>query len=443
MMMDIAICCILILVLMFVGVPVAYAFLWGSLFYLITTQQSLGAVVTTSFNAANSYAFLAIPLFILAGRLMVETTIAQRLVMLAEVLLRKVKGGMAAAIVLAAAFFGTITGSDIATANAVGSIMFPPMLRMGWDKRYIGAVLAVAAPLGFMIPPNTNAIMYATITNASVSDLFLSTIIPGIIWAALIMVINRITYAKWYHPELADEEAKQEIRDRELSGVTRLQEIRSSAYSAVPAIIMPVIILGGIYAGIFTSTEAGGVGCLYAIVVGLVLFRAIKLKNTWACFTDTAKDTGVILMISATSAVFNRILLFANVPALIADGMLGVTENPVFILLFIDIIFLIAGCFLSPPVIIFVVTPLLLPTARMVGVGDIQMGVMLFVAIGIGVITPPLAGNLFISARIARCSVSDILGPVLPYLFFAGIPVLLLVTYVPWFSTFLPNLVSS
>jgi C4-dicarboxylate transporter DctM subunit len=426
---------------MFFGVPVAYSFLWGSLFYLVASGQSLGSVVTTSFNAANSYAFLAIPLFILAGRLMVQTTIAQRLVMLAEVLLRKVKGGMAAAIVLAAAFFGTITGSDIATANAVGSIMFPPMLKMGWDKRYIGAVLAVAAPLGFMIPPNTNAIMYATITSASVSDLFLSTVIPGIIWGALIMLINRLMYKKWYRPELAHEDTKREIQQREESGITRLGEIRGATYKAIPAIIMPVIILGGIYTGVFTSTEAGGVGCLYAIIAGFIILRSVKIRETWGCFTGTAKDMGVILMITATSAVFNRILLFAGVPTLIANSMLSITENPYLIMIFIDIIFVIAGCFLSPPVIIFVVTPLLIPTARMVGIGDIQLGVMLFVAIGIGVITPPLAGNLFISARIARCSVSDILGPVLPYLFFAGFPVLMLVTYVPWVSTWLPNLV--
>jgi C4-dicarboxylate transporter DctM subunit len=436
-----ALSCILILVLMFVGVPVAYSFLWGTLFYLVISHQSLGGVVTTSFNAANSYAFLAIPLFILAGRLMVETSIAQRLVSLADILLRKVKGGMAMAIVLAAAFFGTITGSDIATANAVGSIMFPSMLKNGWDRRYIGAVLAVAAPLGFMIPPNTNAIMYATITSASVSDLFLSTIIPGLIWGILIVIIIRCTYKKWHHPELATEDTKAEIKRREEADIPRIQEIRTGVKVAIPAIIMPVVILGGIYSGIFTSTEAGAVGCLYAIIVGFILFRAINAKNLWGCFAGTSKDMGVILMITATSAVFNRILLFAGVPAMIANGMIAISENPMIILLLIDVIFLIAGCFLSPPVIIFVVTPLLIPTARAIGVGDIQLGVILFVAIGIGVITPPLAGNLFISSRMARCSVSDIIPPMLPFLFLAGIPVLLLVTYFPGLSEWLPNLV--
>jgi C4-dicarboxylate transporter DctM subunit len=428
---------------MFCGVPVAYSFLWGSLFFLIITGQSLGAVATTSFNAANSYAYLAIPLFILAGRLMVETSIAQRLVMLAEVLVRKVKGGMACAIVVAAAFFGTITGSDIATANAVGSIMFPPMLKMGWDKRYIGAVLAVAAPLGFMIPPNSNAILYATVSNASVAQLFLSTIIPGIIWALLIIIINRVMYSRYYFPENADDETKAMIKAREESGVSWPREILNTAYKAIPALIMPVIILGGIYAGFFTATEAGGVGCLYAVLAGLVLFRAISMKGTWKCFTDTTKDVGVIMLIVATSAVFNRILLLEQVPTKIAQGLIGISDNPFFILLFIDIIFIIAGCFISPPVIVVVIAPLLLPTARMIGVGDIQMGVILFVSIGIGVITPPMAGNLFISARMAKCSVGDILKPVMPYLFFAGIPVLLLVTYIPWLSTWMPSLIAN
>jgi C4-dicarboxylate transporter DctM subunit len=427
---------------MFLGVPVAYSFLWGSFFFLLITRQSLGAVVTTSFNAANSYAYLAIPLFVLAGRLMVETSIAQRLVMLAEVLVRKVKGGMACAIVVAAAFFGTITGSDIATANAVGSIMFPPMLKMGWDKRYVGAVLAVAAPLGFMIPPNSNAILYATVSTASVAQLFLSTVVPGIIWAVLIMVINRFMYDKYYFPEQADDEMKAAIKAREERGVSWPREIGSTAYKAVPALIMPVLILGGIYGGLFTATEAGGVGCLYALLAGLAIFRAMRLRETWKCFTDTSKDVGVIMLIVATSAVFNRILLLEQVPTKIAEGLIGIASSPALILLFIDIIFIIAGCFISPPVIVVVIAPLLLPTARMIGVGDIQMGVILFVSIGIGVITPPMAGNLFISARMAGCGVGDILKPVAPYLFLAGIPVLLLVTYIPWLSTWLPSLIA-
>jgi C4-dicarboxylate transporter DctM subunit len=441
-MTALMISCVLIVAIMFFGVPVAYAFLWGSLFFLVVTGGSLGAVVTTSFNAANSYAYLAIPLFVLAGRLMVETSIAQRLVMLAEVLVRKIKGGMACAIVVAAAFFGTITGSDIATANAVGSIMFPPMIKMGWDKRYIGAVLAVAAPLGFMIPPNSNAILYATVSNASVAQLFLSTIVPGIIWALLIAVINRIMYGKYYFPERADDETKAMIKAREESGVSWLREIGNTTYKAIPALIMPVIILGGIYSGFFTATEAGGVGSLYAIVAGLIIFRAIKLKETWKCFTDTSKDVGVIMLIVATSAVFNRILLLEQIPTKIAEGLIGISHNPLLILLFIDIIFIVAGCFISPPVIVIVIAPLLLPTARMIGVGDIQMGVILFVSIGIGVITPPMAGNLFISARMAKCGVGDILKPVMPYLFFAGIPVLLSVTYIPWLSTWLPSLIA-
>jgi len=441
-MIELAISCVLIVAIMFCGVPVAYSFLWGSLFYLLITHQSLGAVVTTSFNAANAYAYLAIPLFILAGRLMVETSIAQRLVMLAEVMVRKVKGGMACAIVVAAAFFGTITGSDIATANAVGAIMFPPMLKMGWDKRYIGVVLAVAAPLGFMIPPNSNAILYATVSNASIAQLFLSTVIPGVIWAALIMVINRVMHVKYFHPEKADPETKLMIQKREESGLSWGRELGQSTYKAIPALIMPIVILGGIYSGLFTATEAGGIGCLYAIVAGLILFHAMSVRRTWQTFTDTSKDVGVIMLIIATSAVFNRILLLEQMPTKIAEGLIGVTDNPLLILLFIDIIFIIAGCFISPPVIIVVITPLLIPTARLIGVGDIQLGVMLFVSIGIGVITPPMAGNLFISARMAKCSVGDLLKPLMPYLFLAGIPVLLLVTYVPWLSEWLPSLIA-
>ena len=434
-------CCVLILVLLLIGVPVSYAFLAGSLFYLVISGSSTGAVASTAFNALNSYTYLAVPLFVLVGRLMVTSTIATKLVNWAAVLLRKVKGGMAAAIIVAAAFFGMLSGSNIATANAVGSIMFPPMEKMGWDRRYIGAVLAAAAPLGFLIPPNTHAIMYAVIANASVSGLFLSTIVPAAIWAVLMLIINRLMYKKWYHPEKADPEyQKNGMFSAEGGGRSYIRDVGSSTVKAIPALIMPLIILGGIYGGIFTATEAGAVACLYALLVGLLLYRTLKLRNTVDTFAQTAKDMGVILFITTTAAVFSRILLINGVPQLIADSLLQITSSRVAILLIIDLIYLVAGCFLSPPVIIYVVTPLLMPTASAMGIDAIQLGVILFVAIGIGNITPPYASNLFISARMAKAPVSEIIPPVMPYLLFVGIPVLLLTTFVPVVSTWLPSL---
>jgi len=253
------------------------------------------------------------------------------------------------------------------------------------------------------------------------------------------MVINRLSYHKYYHPENADDSIKKENELREASNIPRTIEIKNSMVTAIPAIVMPVIILGGIYSGVFTATEAGGIGCLYAIICGIIL-RASSWKSTWNCFTETSKDLGVILLIAATSAVFNRILLLAQMPSKISHAFLSVTNQPNIIILFIALIFLIAGCFLSPPVIIFVITPLLLPTARMIGMGDVQFGVILMVAIGIGLVTPPVAGNLFISARMAKINIAEMIPSLMPYLFFASIPMLILVCYVPILSTWLPGL---
>ena len=434
---------LLILVIQLLGCPVAYAFGFGSIMFLIVTGGKLGAVALTAFESTASYSFLAIPLFIMAGELMTTSGIASRLVSFCATILKRFKGGMGMAVILASMLFGMLTGSNIATITCVAGILLPMMTKMGWSKPYVAALLAAAGPLGYMIPPNNNAIMYAVISNCSPNDLFLSTIIPGIIWGVLMMVVNRLIYKKSYNPELSTPD----MREMALAdGVKEpakiyLKDVGHALYKAIPALIMPLIIFGGIYGGVFSATEAGAVASLYAILIGVLLYRKITRKGLWKAFNNVGAQMGVILFMTPFCAIFTRILMQNQVPQMIADWFLSLSDNRIILLLIIDVVLLIAGFFLGVTVIIFVLTPLLLPTALALGVSAIQFGCILFVAIGCGNITPPCCPNLFISAKIANVPVVNCFKTIFQYFFFTGIPMLLLVTFIPGLSEWLPSLI--
>ena len=443
--MSILLACILIFVCMLAGLPVAYSFLGGSLLYMILNGGKIAALAGTAFASMNSFAYLAMPLFILAGALMSKSGIAEALCNFCNSILRRFKGGMATAIVLASALFGMLTGSNTATIMATNSFMGKPMKDMGWDDAYIAAILAASGPLGYMIPPNAHAIMYAVITSCSVADLFLAGLVPGILWAVLMGVTNRFIYKKHFHPENAAPEHQNAAKyeGRLLPGETNgdyFKGIGKSFVQSIPALIMPVIIFGGIYGGVFTATEAGAVAGLYAIILGFVIKRVMKTRDLWGCFTSTGRQMGVILFITPMAAIFTRMLVLDNVPQLIATTLLALSSNRVILLLIIDLIFIIAGLFVGPTVIVYVVTPLMIPTAQAIGLDMIQLGAILFVAIGVGNITPPMASNLFIASKAVNVDSTKVIPPMLMYFFFAGLPVLLLTTFIPQLSLWLPSL---
>jgi len=439
--------CVLLFVFMICGLPVAYAFLGGSLAFLILSGGNLGSVSTTAFSNLNSFTYLAVPLYVLAGALMSKSGIAESICNFCSSILRRFKGGMGSAIVLASCLFGMLTGSNIATIMAVNAFMTEPMKKQGWTKEYIAGVIAASGPLGYMIPPNTNAIMYAVVANCSVSGLFLASVIPGIIWAALIIIINSIIYKKHFHAENAVEEYKEVAQNegRLLPGETNRDYFRGIGKSftkSIPALLMPMIIFGGIYSGVFTATEAGAISCVYAILLGYVIKRSMKFKDMIKGFQETGYQMGVILFITPMAAVFTRMLVIEHVPEMITSAMMSISDNRVIILLLIDLVCIIAGFFVGPPVIIYVVTPLILPTAMAVGLSAIHLGVIMFVAIGVGNITPPMAANLFIASKAVGVETTKVIPTLMYYFLFAGIPMMLLVTFVPALSEWLPALVA-
>jgi C4-dicarboxylate transporter DctM subunit len=319
------------------------------------------------------------------------------------------------------------------------------MKRRGWKPQYIATLLACAGPLGYMIPPNTNAIMYAVIANGSVGALFLSTVVPGVIWGALLMIVNRFLYKRYYEPEKAVPELREAAinEGKWLPGETlgsMMKELGGSFVGTIPALLMPAIIFGGIYGGVFTATEAGAVSALYAILLGVFL-KTMKARDIWGSFTETGMQMGVILFITPMAMIFTRVLVVNGAPQAIADFFLSLSDSRVVVLLLIDLVFVLAGFFVGPTVIIFVVTPLLMPAATLMGIDYLQMGVMLFVAIGVGNITPPMAMNVFIASKVTKVDVGPMLVPVYYYFFLTGIPMMLLVTFVPFLSTWLPGLI--
>ena len=440
--MMLALSAIIILALILLGMSVPFCFLAGSLFFAFTTGSSMGSFVSTSYFSLDSFGLLALPLFMAAGTLIEKSGIAKTLVDLAEMMLKKIKGGMGATIPVVSCFFGALSGSGLATATTLSTMLGPRLEARGWDRSYIAAFIAASSPLGYMIPPNMNAIVYTKVSSASVAALFLATVIPGLIWAGSYLVINRLIYKKYYDPSKAtatDVGFDLTTDDGQaLSGARRNLRIIKSA---IPAFMMPVIILGGIYSGVFTATEAGGVGCLYGVFAGVVIYRAFSPKDILKVFEGTGYSLGTLLIIFPMTLIFTRILVLEGVPGMVTQFILSISDNRIIILLVIDLVLILAGFFLDANVLLLVFTPLLMPTATAIGVGQIQLATIIFVSIGIGSITPPMAMALFVTAKLCNCSVGSLVKPLIPFLVFGAFPILLLVTYVPSVSLWLPGLI--
>ena len=452
-MTEIIVCSLLIIALIVFGKTVSSSFLFGALLYLIWTGQPMGSVASTAFYALERSTLLAIPLFMLAGGLMEAAGIAEQLINFCAALLRKLKGSLGATIPLASMFFGAITGSGTATVSALSTIMLPRLTKMGWDKRYTAALLAAAAPLGYMIPPNMNAILFSVVADVSVSALFLATVIPGILWGAGYIIMNGLVYKKWHNPEIEHQTLVEEAKERAqklgndvsaeslVDNESYLQGVWRTFKSALPALIMPLIIFGGIYSGLFSPAEAGAVSGIYALLVGIIIYKRIKLKNGIQVFTKNGFSLGGFMFIIPMVHVFSRYLVLAGVPQAIARGIGTVTDNRIIIILLIDLVLIIAGFFLDAGVLILIVTPMLIPTAQMIGLSMTQLAVMMFVCVGIGTVTPPMAMNLFITSKASGVSIASMIKPLVPMLVFVCIPILLFVTFVPAASLWLPQAV--
>ncbi len=419
---------IVLLLLLVVGVPISYAIGISSLAAILSVVPLDVSVLTAAqrtFVGMSKFSLTAIPFFILAGNLMNQGGIAKRLVDFVLAILGKLPGSLLVTNVGANALFGAISGSASAAAAAVGSMVRDGEEEQGYDSALCAATNAASAPAGLLIPPSNALITYSLVSGGtSVAALFLAGYIPGIIWAlCCIVVAVLIARKKGYRGRPGKFDWKN-------LGVTTLR--------ALPSLSLIVVVIGGIVAGVFTATEGSAIAVVYALVLG-ICYKNITLESFWDIVVSSAKMSGMIVFLIGVSNILGWVMAFTQIPQAISSALLGITNNPIIILLIMNVILLIAGTFMDVTPAILIFTPLFLPIVKTFGMNPIQFGLILVYNLCIGNITPPVGNTLFVAIKVGKTS----LAKVMPYmlLYYVAILIgLLLVTYVPFISMGLPSL---
>lgn len=403
--------------LLFLGVPIGTSLGVAAAVTMYATDnlQYLNAVVTRLFTQVDNFVLMAIPFFILAGNIMAEGGISKRLIAFFEIVLKAIPGRLAVISVVASAFFGAISGSNPATVAAIGGITAPRMLEKGYPKDKVAAIAASAGTLGVVIPPSIPMVTYAVTADQSILSMFKAGWIPGIMLAVALSITNIVTCHEFDSVDRTKYSAKDYL--------VRFKD-------ALLALLMPVIILGGIYAGIFTPTESASVACIYALIVSAVVYHELSIKILYKIFLESAVSAACVLFVVAMSAPFAWFMTSENIPNIICNAALELFSNKYVMLLVINFILLFLGCFLETQSIILLVTPILLPLCSFLGISPVALGLIIIVNTSIGMITPPMAVNLFVAAGITKSSIGGVSKKIILYLIIE-FAVLLLYTYIP------------
>ena len=423
---------LLVLVLVFVvlfalGVPIAFCIGSATAASLMLNVDFLPTVTTVAQRIAgglNSFALLAIPLFILSGQLMARGGIARRLIDFSKALIGVVPGGLAFVNVISCMLFGSISGSAVATTSAVGGFMIPEMKKEGYDRDFSAAVTATASTTGLIIPPSNILIIYAVASGGvSIAALFVAGYLPGVLMG-LALIIVAAGYARKH----------QLPAGRRVS----MREAAARTIAAVPSLLLVLIVIGGILGGLFTATEAGAVAVIYALFLAVFVYREIGISELPEVLLRSAETTAIVMFLIGTSMAMSWLMAYENVPGEMAALLMSLSDNPIAILLLINLLLLAVGVFmdLTPAVLIF--TPIFLPVAVALDMSALHFGIMMIMNLTIGLCTPPVGSILFVSCAVAKTSIGQIVRPMIP-MYVALFVALLLVTYVPAFSEFLPR----
>ncbi len=409
---------------LFIGVPIAFALGFSSLItILLFGSDSLASMSLKLYETSEHYTLMAIPFFILGGSLMSTGGVAKRLVRFAIACVGHIRGGLAIAAVLACTFFAAVSGSSPATVVAVGSIMIGGMVKAGYTQKFAAGVMCNAGTLGILMPPSIVMVVYCAVTEQSVGRIFLAGIIPAIV-LALALSIAIYVRARMTNVQLAPKASTKELID--------------SAKDAVWGFILLIIILGGIYGGVFTPTEAAAVAAVYAIFVSVYIYKDIKIKDLPHIFIDSSKTIVMLMFIIANAILFAHVLTTERIPQIISETIIGYGLTPVYFLLIVNLLLLIAGNFMEPTAILLILAPIFFPIAVNLGIDPIHLGIIMVVNMEIGMITPPVGLNLFVTSGITGMPVYSVLKAALPWLSVLII-FLIVITYVPIISTFLPD----
>lgn len=417
-------------ILLFLNVPIACSLGLSSVFAMMYAGDRLSVIPTNVYNGMAKFLLLAIPFFVISGNVMAEAGISKRLVDFIDDCVGHQKGGIAIVCVIVAMFFGAISGSGPATVAALGIILIPAMVNSGgFSAPFASSLMAAASSIAIVIPPSIAFVVYASITGVSVGDMFMGGIIPGVMMGLALIVIVWIEVKK--------------------KGITSSREKSSWAHRgktflhALWGFLVPVIILGGIYGGIFTPTEAAAVSVVYALIVGIFIYREIKWKNFVSIMVDSGKTTGSIMLIIGTAAVFSYVCTVHGISQAAQALLLNISGNKIVFLLIVNVIFLIAGCFVDANSAMYIFIPIMAPVAQQLGINLVHFGIIATVNLAIGQVTPPVGVNLFVAIGLAdkmrnlrdktRVTIATMSQAVWPMIV-SCVVALLLITYVPWFS---------
>jgi tripartite ATP-independent transporter DctM subunit len=412
--------------LLLLGVPVAFAIGIGTLVTMFLGMAAEPALITVAQRMAtglDSFALLAIPFFILAGQLMNRGGIARRLIDFAKAVIGMFPGGLAFVHILASMLFGAISGSAVAAASAIGGVVGPRMVEEGYDKEFSAAVNITSATTGLVIPPSNILIVYSLASGGvSIGALFLAGYLPGILVGLSLMVVGGFFAVRMHYP---------------VAGAFRFGEAIRKFLSALPSLMLLAVVIGGIVAGIFTATEAAAVAVLYSGILAFV-YREVRVRDLPQILLETVGTTAIVMLLIGTSTAMSWLLSYENIPQNVSAALLTLTDNPVIILLIINVILLVVGTFMdmTPAVLIF--TPIFLPVVMRLGMDPTHFGIVMVLNLCIGLCTPPVGSVLFVGCGVAGTSITRVIRPLLP-MYAAMMLALIVVTFVPWLSLWLPR----
>ncbi|MFA0889806.1 MAG: TRAP transporter large permease [Synergistales bacterium] len=428
-MLTVLISMLALTVFLSIGGPLPFCFGLSLMVMHFIGGVSMKGMLMYGLEQITSPVLLSIPLFVFAGGLMGESGIAKSLLDFVNIFVGKIKGGLGVVTVVTCAIIGAISGSSLTGVAALAPIMVPRMAEEGYPRGFAAALVSISSVLGLLIPPSISMITYGWVTGTSILACFLATLGPGLLITTALSVLNLFMVRNM---------------DLKVGNKTLLSEklvmARKTIWGAAPALMMPVIILGGIYGGIMTATEAAGVAAVYAIPVGFLIYRGLKKGNFFETAVTSASTVGSIMLMIMLCLSLGQTFVMLQVPKILSEGILSITSNKYLVLLLINVIFAIMGMLVSDMVSLLLVVPLLFPLVLSLGVNPVHFAAIVGVNLGMGVVTPPYASVLYLGIRLGKTTFQDTIKPLMILLIFGYVPVLALTTYVPELSLFIPRL---
>ncbi|MEH0019661.1 MAG: TRAP transporter large permease [Desulfobacter sp.] len=418
---------LILVVLLMTGVPIVFTFGAATLFIALAGDYNMATLLPAGYNRMNNMVLVAVPLFIYSGALIQKGKIAEPLISMAEMIFKKVRGCMAIVAVVASATFGSISGSAAATLSCMGSILLPKMYKDRYPRAIANALVINASPLGLLIPPSADLILFAWIAQQSVLACFLATVIPGIILMTLLILVSLFMLRN-----------RDMARDPELDKPLTPAFVARRVKTASPAMTMPLIVLGGIYGGFVTPTEAAGLSVLAAVVLGRFVYKGLDGSAFKTASVESAVTSGVFMVMLFVVMIMSRLFVFEDFSQITLDFLYSISDNKWVVLFMVNLLMVIIGMLMDDASGILISTPILIPVVQELGISPIHFAAIQGVNLGMGTITPPTAPLLYLGARVGRTPVPEMLKPTMIYILFAWIPTLVVTTVFPQVALFLP-----